>query len=83
MSHSLNKVVEDLLPPIAESDDELSQVLVAGPAGFENPSRKEPLGLLSIVDFFEDPPEFLFEHVEGSEFRTQTEQPDQLRFLRS
>ena len=81
IGNSLNKVVEDLLPPIAEGDDELGQVLVAGPAGFENPNRKEPLGLVSVVDFIEYPPEFLFKQVQGSKLRTQIEQSDQLRFL--
>jgi len=33
---SRNKIVDDLLPPIVEGDDELGRLFVAGPVGFEN-----------------------------------------------
>ena len=83
IGNSLNKVIEDLLPPIAERDDELGQVFVAGPTGLENPSREEPLGFVPVMDFIEDPPEFLFEQVQGSKLGTRIEQPDQVGFLGS
>jgi hypothetical protein len=82
IGNALNKVIEDFFPPIAERDDELGQVFVAAPTGFENPGRQKSSGLLPIVDFVEDPPEFFFEQIEGSKLRTEIEQLGQLGFLR-
>ena len=83
IGNALDEVVEDLVPPIAECGDELGQVFVAGPPGFENPGGEESLGLAPIMDFLEDAPEFLLEEVQGSKLGARIEQIDQPGFLGS